>query len=138
MLRPLTILFLLADPPKHVVNPAKPATQARASMATTKGSVFHTPSPKPEWIIDSGATDHTTFDPSQLISCKPSTQLVVSNANSTPSPVAEEVSLYISKFIHLDSILIVPSLDHNLLSAAQLTTTFGVYCITFWLNHCVF
>ncbi|KAH0987315.1 hypothetical protein GBA52_014492 [Prunus armeniaca] len=57
------------------------ATQAHVSIATTKCSTFHMSSPKLEWIIDSDATDHMTFDPSQLISRKPSTQSVVSNAN---------------------------------------------------------
>ncbi|CAL2257244.1 unnamed protein product [Prunus armeniaca] len=55
------------------------ATQAHASITTTKGSAFDMLSPKLEWIIDSGATDHTTFDPSQLISRKPSTQSVTSS-----------------------------------------------------------
>ncbi|CAL2254949.1 unnamed protein product [Prunus armeniaca] len=74
MLGPSTILFLLVNSQKHEVNPAEMATRAHASIATTKGSAFHMSSPKLEWIIDSVATDHTAFDPSQLICCKPSTQ----------------------------------------------------------------
>ncbi|KAI5346776.1 hypothetical protein L3X38_014655 [Prunus dulcis] len=121
-----TILPLIADSQKHVVNPANPATRTRASIVTTKGSTFHTSSQKSTWIIDSGATDHMTFDLGQLISRKSSTPSVVSNANDTPSPMVGKGSLSLSTSLHLDSILLVPSLDHNLLSIAQLTTTLGV------------
>ncbi|CAL9005228.1 unnamed protein product [Prunus brigantina] len=59
---PPTILSLLADSQKHVVNHTEQATQARASIATTKGSAFHTSSSKHTWIIDLSATNHMTFD----------------------------------------------------------------------------
>ncbi|CAL8174262.1 unnamed protein product [Prunus armeniaca] len=61
----------------------------------------------------------------------------MSNANGTPSPVVGEGSLSLSTSLHLDSVLLVSSLDHNLLSVAQLTTTLGC-TVTFWPNHCVF
>ncbi|CAL2255053.1 unnamed protein product [Prunus armeniaca] len=82
-----TILPLIVDSKKNVVNPADPATRTHASIATTKGSTFHTSSQKSAWIIESGATDHMTLDPSQLISRKSSTLSSVSNANGTPSPM---------------------------------------------------
>ncbi|CAL2236870.1 unnamed protein product [Prunus armeniaca] len=66
------ILSLLADSQK-ASNHAKLATQARAFISTTKGSTFYTSSQKPAWIIDSGATDHITIDPGQLILRQPST-----------------------------------------------------------------
>ncbi|CAL2277896.1 unnamed protein product [Prunus armeniaca] len=78
-----------------------------------------------------------TFGLGQLISCISSTSSVVSNANGTPSLVVGEGSLSLSNSLHLDSGLLVPSLDHNLLYVAQLTITSGC-TITFWPNHCVF
>ncbi|KAI5339964.1 hypothetical protein L3X38_019238 [Prunus dulcis] len=132
-----TILPLIADSKKYAVNPADPATLTHTSIATTKGSTFHKSSQKSAWIIDSSATDHMTFDPSQLISCKSSPLSAVSNANGTSSPVVGDGSLSLSTSLHLDSVLLVPSLDHNLLSIVQLTTTLGC-TVTFWLNHCVF
>ncbi|CAL9018424.1 unnamed protein product [Prunus brigantina] len=77
------------------------------------------------------------FDHGQLISSKSSTPSVVSNANGTQSPMVGEGSLSFSTSLHLDSVLLVPSLDHNLLYVAQLTTILGC-TITFWPNHCVF
>ncbi|CAL2236964.1 unnamed protein product [Prunus armeniaca] len=129
---PPMILSLLPDSHKHAVNPTKLTTSAY-----TKGSTFHMSSPKPTWIIDSGVMDHMTFDSGQLISHKLSTQSVVFNTNGTPSTVVGEGSQFLSNSIHLDYVLIVPSLNQNLLSVAQLTTTLGC-TVTFWPNHCVF
>ncbi|CAL8138099.1 unnamed protein product [Prunus armeniaca] len=132
-----TILHLIVDSQKHAVNPADSATRTPASITTTKGSTFHTSSKNSAWIINSSATDHMTFDPSQLINRKSSTSSVMSNANGTPSLVVEEGSLSFSTSLHLDSALLIPSLNHNLLSVAQLTTTLGC-TVTFWPNHYVF
>ncbi|CAL8082211.1 unnamed protein product [Prunus armeniaca] len=134
---PPTILSLLVDSKKHAVNHAEQATRARASIATIKGSAFHTSSPKHTWIIDLSAMDDMTFYPDQLITHKPSTQSVVFNANGTPSLVVGDGSLSLYNFINLDSVLVVPSLDHNLLSVAQLTTSLGCRVI-FLPNHCIF
>ncbi|CAL2271615.1 unnamed protein product [Prunus armeniaca] len=82
-----TILPLIADSQKHTISHVDSATQTHASITTTKGSTFHMSSQKSAWINDLGATDHMTFALGQLISCKTSTPLVVSNANGTPSPV---------------------------------------------------
>ncbi|KAI5343288.1 hypothetical protein L3X38_011164 [Prunus dulcis] len=54
-----------------------------------------------------------------------------------PPPQPGEGSRSPSTSLHLDFVLLVPSLDHNLLSVAQLTTTLGC-TVTFWPNHCVF
>ncbi|CAL9013187.1 unnamed protein product [Prunus brigantina] len=132
-----TILHLIADSQKHAVNPVDPATRTHASITTTKGSTFYTSSKNSAWIINSGTTGHMTFDPGQLINGKSSTPSMMSNANGTPSPMVEEGSLSLSTSLHLDSALLVPSLDHNLLYVAQLTTTLGC-TVTFWPNHCVF
>ncbi|CAL9026103.1 unnamed protein product [Prunus brigantina] len=48
----------------------------------------------------------------------------------------EELSISLSTSLQLDSVFLVPSMDHNLLSVAQLTTTLGC-TVTFWPNHCV-
>ncbi|CAL8161710.1 unnamed protein product [Prunus armeniaca] len=98
-----TILLLTADSQKHAVNPVDPAPQTHSSIATTKGSTFHTSSQNSTWIIDSGAMDHMTFDHGQLISRKSSTPSVVSNANGTPSPVVGEGSISLSTSLHLNS-----------------------------------
>ncbi|CAL9006017.1 unnamed protein product, partial [Prunus brigantina] len=56
MSRNPTILPLIADSKKHVINPADPTTRTHAFIATTKDSTFHTSSQKFAWIINSGKT----------------------------------------------------------------------------------
>lgn len=89
------------------------------------------------WIIDSVATDHMTFDANPISIMTQSNQPVVSTANGTSSPVIGEGSITLTDTLNLDSVLIVPSLNHNLLSVSQITLT--LQCIViFWPNHCVF
>ncbi|RVW70952.1 Retrovirus-related Pol polyprotein from transposon TNT 1-94, partial [Vitis vinifera] len=67
------------------------------------------------WIIDSGATDHMTFDSRQVSPLRPSPQKIVSIANGNTTPVIGEGSLTLTDTLNLDSVLVVPSLDYNLL-----------------------
>ncbi|KAI5321563.1 hypothetical protein L3X38_030634 [Prunus dulcis] len=114
-------------------------TSPSSKIATTcsHGYVLHSSSTKHIWVIDIGATDHMTFDLRQLTFHTLSSQSVVSNANGTPSPVIGEGSLSLSDFLTLDSVLIVSSLCHNLLSVAQITTALNC-TVTFWPTYCVF
>ncbi|KAI5342659.1 hypothetical protein L3X38_010535 [Prunus dulcis] len=138
MSKPPTIHSFLADSLTHAVTPTELATRARASMSTTKGSAFHKSSLKPTWIIDSGATNHMKFDPSQLISSKSTTSSVASNANSTTSSMVRDGSISLSKSIHLESALLVLSLDHNLLTSSRgrrVVVVLGEANSTTWTGH---
>ncbi|KAK2975037.1 hypothetical protein RJ640_002466 [Escallonia rubra] len=89
------------------------------------------------WIIDSGATDHMTFDSRQVSTLKQSSQKFVTTANGTPAPIVGEGHLPLTSNMNLDSVLVVPSLDYNLLSVSQITT--ALFCVViFWPNFCVF
>ncbi|CAL2225380.1 unnamed protein product [Prunus armeniaca] len=81
------------------------STSSSSKIATTNSHsyVLHSSSKKHVWVIDTGATDHMTFDPRQITSHTPSSQSVVSNANGTPSPVIGEGSLSLSDSLTLDS-----------------------------------
>ena len=111
-------------------------------MNATSGNTskaLHTSAPNSDntWIIDSSATDHMTFDSNHIQSMKPSKQHIVSTANGTPSPVIGEGSISLLNNLNLDSVLVVPSLKHNLLSIAQITC--ALCCVViFWPNSCVF
>ncbi|CAL2249190.1 unnamed protein product [Prunus armeniaca] len=115
------------------------STSPSSKIATTgsHGYVLHSSSKKHIWVIDTGVTDHMTFDPGQITSHTPSSQSVVSNVNGTPSSIIGEGSLSLSDSLTLDSVLIVSSLHHNLLSVAQITTALNCTEI-FWPTHCVF
>ena len=89
------------------------------------------------WIIDSGATDHMTFDSRQVSPLKSSSQNSVSIADGTSIPIIGEGSLSLTNTLNLDSILVLPSLNYNTLSVSQITT--ALFCvITFWPEFCVF
>ncbi|PON46458.1 hypothetical protein TorRG33x02_325900, partial [Trema orientale] len=89
------------------------------------------------WIIDSGATDHMTFDSKNISYFRPSSQKFVSTINGTSIPVIGEGSLSLNTSLNLDSVLVVPSLDYNLLSVSQITITLSCVVI-FWPEFCVF
>ena len=75
------------------------------------------------WIIDSGATDHMAFDSRQVSLLRPSSQKIVSTANGNTTLVIGEGSLTLTDTLNLDFVLVVPSLDYNLLSVSQITTS---------------
>ena len=89
------------------------------------------------WIIDSGATDHMTFDSNQILSLSQSSQKCVSTANGASTPVIGEGVVSLTDTLNLESVLVVPSLEYNLLSVAQITLT--LHCVVIFLpDFCVF
>ena len=102
-----------------------------------KASVFSGNSKNRTWIIDTGASDHMTRDSSQLKSVLPSSQSVISTANGITSPITREGSVILSNTLTLDNVLVVPSLEYNLLSVSQITSTLAC-TVTFWPSFCVF
>ena len=90
-----------------------------------------------EWIIDTGATDHMTNDPSKLILKIRPKQTVVKTANGGLAKVTCEGSAQVSNSMNLDTVLVVPSLSSNLLSISQIIDQLNCY-VTFWPTKCVF
>ncbi|KAH9696165.1 retrovirus-related pol polyprotein from transposon RE1 [Citrus sinensis] len=102
-----------------------------------KTSVCSVTSKNRMWIIDTGASEHMTRDSSQLKSVLPSFQSVISTANGSTSPIIGEGSITLSNTLTLDTVLVVPSLEYNLLSVSQITSTLAC-TVTFWPTFCVF
>ena len=78
-----------------------------------------------------------TFDSKQVSQINSSNQKFVSTTNGTVTPIIGEGSLTLTDTLNLDSILVIPSLEYNLLSVSQITTTLSCV-VTFWPNSCVF
>ena len=107
--------------------------------ATDYGGKFlntSTPVINSAWIIDFGATDHMTFDSKQISPLRHFSQKIVFTANGNTTPVIGERSLTLTDTLNLNSILVVPSLNYNLLSISQITATLSCIVI-FWLEFCV-
>ena len=102
-----------------------------------KASVFYATSKNRTWIIDTGASDHMTWDSSQLKFVLPSSQSVISTANGSTSPITGEGSVILYNALTLDIVLVVPSLEYNLLSVSQITSTLAC-TVTFWPSFCLF
>ena len=76
------------------------------------------------------------FDSRQVSQISSSNQIFVSTANGTTIPVILEGSLTLTDTLNLDYVLVVPSLEYNLLSVSQMATTLSCVVI-FGPNSCV-
>ena len=84
------------------------------------------------WVIDTGASDHMIRDSHKLQNLRSSSQHVISTANGGISPITGKGSIDLTTTITLDKILVVPSLEYNLLSVSQITSALNC-TVTFWL-----
>ena len=122
---------------KTEANVAKKASALVA--ATDQGGKFlntSTPVINSAWIIDSGATNHMTFDSRQV------PPLDLPHKKLFPQPMVTQPqslgrSLTLTDTLNLDSILVVPSLDYNILLVSQIIAALSCIVI-FWLEFCVF
>ncbi|KAL6347638.1 hypothetical protein AAG906_026166 [Vitis piasezkii] len=67
---------------------------------------------------------------------RPSSQKIVPTANGNTTPIIGEGSLTLIDTLNLDSVLVVSSLDYNLLSVSQITAVLSCIVI-FWPEFCV-
>lgn len=117
------------------------ANQASALVTTTgnEGKVLQISDSvkNTTWIIDSGATAHMTFDSKLVHTVNPSTQSYVTIADGSAAPIIGEGPVALTDTLNLDIVLVVPSLDYNLLSVTQLTVALNCV-VVFWPHYCVF
>src|SRR5262249_17040339 len=73
----------------------------------------------------------------QVTNLRTSSQTNIFTTDSNESSVIGEGSLSLSNTLNLDSVLIVPSLDYNLLYVFQITKALSCIVI-FWPDFCVF
>ncbi|KAG6788370.1 hypothetical protein POTOM_004435 [Populus tomentosa] len=74
-----------------------------------------------DWIVDSGATDHMTFCPEDIVKLTEPRRTSIFNANGVMYPVTGAGTVDISPSISLPNTLLVPSLSSKLLSVGQAT-----------------
>ena len=118
-------------------NQPLPTTNVAHPGIIGKASVFSATSKNRTWIIDTGASDHMMRDSNQLKYVLPSSKSVISTSNGSTSPITREGSIILSNTFTLDTVLVVPSLEYNLLSVSQITSTLACI-VTFWPSFCVF
>ena len=89
------------------------------------------------WIVDTGASDHMTFDHTSLTqSKKPSKPLFVTLPDGATKPVSQIGQFNLTPNLTLQKVLHVPDFKFNLLSVSQLVTDNNM-CVLFFPNTCV-
>jgi hypothetical protein len=73
------------------------------------------------WVVDSGASDHMTFDPADFAQKTQTQKTCIANANGILSPITGADTVNLSPTLSLTHTLLVPSLSHKLLSMSQVT-----------------
>ncbi|WVY93108.1 hypothetical protein V8G54_032196 [Vigna mungo] len=108
---------------KNIDEASKDSTTLMAIRGN--GGEFYVPITNSTWIIDSGATDHMTFDSRQISTMKPSSKELISTANGDTASVIGKGSLTLTNNFTLDYVLVVPYLEYNLLSDIKTRQTIG-------------
>ncbi|KAI5400356.1 hypothetical protein KIW84_065298 [Lathyrus oleraceus] len=94
--------------------------------------------PKNVWILDSGVTNHMTFDSTLLCSyTTPSSIPYITVADGSHACVVGTGNIDLQPPFQLQSVLHVPTLSHNLISIHKLTRDLNCKVI-FSMSHCVF
>lgn len=106
-------------------NQPLPTTNVAHIGIIGKTFVFSTKFKNRIQIIDTGASDHMMRDSNQLKPFLPSPQLVISTANGSTSPITGEGSV---NTLTLDIVIVVPSLEYNLLSISKIYFNPCWYC----------
>jgi len=86
------------------------------------------------WVIDSGASDHMTFDPTDFTEKSQPQRTCIANANGVLSSVTRADTVNLSPTLSLTHTLLVPSLSHKLLSVSQVTTSLN--CVVLMYSTC--
>jgi hypothetical protein len=73
------------------------------------------------WIIDSGATDHMTYNKSLFQYMTPLSKEKVMTANGESAPVIGAGSIVLTPNLSLHNCLLVPALSNHLLFVSQIT-----------------
>ncbi|XP_075473306.1 uncharacterized protein LOC142504306 [Primulina tabacum] len=89
-----------------------------------------------KWIIDSGATDHMTFDSHNFSHSTQQRRTCIANANGVQYPVTRAGTVALSSSISLNHTLLVPSLSNKLLSINQVTTDLNCV-VLMYPNFCL-
>ncbi|XP_071723004.1 uncharacterized protein [Rutidosis leptorrhynchoides] len=96
-------------------NPTHEATVAFANSSFDHGKVLNTiTSNSSTCIMNSGMTEHMTFDVNNVKSMRSSMQQVASTSNGDSAPIIGEGLVTLTKNLNLDFVLVVPTLNHTL------------------------
>jgi hypothetical protein len=109
-------LFLLMSRQSLVTH--QPLTLVNLALSCSSSQVGD----RSSWVVDSGASDHMTFDDRDFVEKTPPQCMCVANANGVLSSVTGAGTVNLSLTLSLTHCLLLSSLSHKLLSVSQVTT----------------
>ncbi|KAI5313791.1 hypothetical protein L3X38_042967 [Prunus dulcis] len=90
------------------------------------------------WIIDTGVSDHITYDAKFFDELSSNTRdPYITSVNGLPYPITAEGTISLTPTLSLSRALLVPNIHCNLLSVGQLLDTLNASA-TFYPTHCSF
>ena len=95
----------------QVESPHDPGTSGKTLHISTHNDDDH-------WILDSGATDHMTFDLNDFSNVTQPRRSCVTNANGVTYLVTGAGTMTLSHSLSLSNTLLVPSLSNRLMSVS--------------------
>lgn len=88
------------------------------------------------WILDSGATDHITSDPTLFTKTNTTSLPIVNLPNGSVVPITHTGTIPFNSDITLEKVLCVPSFRLNLMSASKVTNSLNC-CALLFPTFCV-
>ncbi|KAI5312174.1 hypothetical protein L3X38_041347 [Prunus dulcis] len=90
------------------------------------------------WIIDTGASDHITYDAKFFDELSSNTHdPYITSVDGLPTPITGEGTISLTHTLSLSRALLVPTIHCNLLFVGRLLDTLNAYA-TFYSTHCSF
>jgi hypothetical protein len=95
------------------------------SLANSFSTMALTPSAVTDWVVDSGASNHTTSNVGNLSSVRPPTSTDPSSivlGNGSALPIISVGDSALPGPFYLNNVLVTPNIIQNLLSVRRFTT----------------
>lgn len=124
------------EPQLSLIPVAKPSTSTPDQGNC--GQVFCSSTTRNDgaWIIDSGVTDHMTFDPNDFSNTTQPWRTCIANANGATYPVTGAGTVPLSPSLSLAHTFLVPSLSNKLMSVSQVTEELN-YVVLIYFTFCL-
>lgn len=104
-------------------------TPMAAHLSTNIGKSHCNQTNDDDCIIDTGASDHMTNDPSKLLKTHKPKHKNICATNGSREPVPGEGPIKVSCTMDLDIVLVVPSLSSNLVLVSKIIKALNCYGI---------
>lgn len=125
------MMTTIAEAQPAIDDKLEPSANVAHSSTVGEANAFSATSKNNTWIINTGVIDHMVRDIGQLQTFHSSTHSFISTPNGSTSPTDGEGIVILTQTLALNPVLVVPSLEYNLLSIGQITSSFNRQTLSF-------